>query len=363
MRRFLAALLGFSVSFSYAEDIDLDKLNLPNGFSISVYAEVPGPRQMTLGANKVVYVGYRSGGKVLAVPDANNDNKAETIITVVEGLNNPNGVTYYNGDLYIGEINRISKIPDIDNRLAENLETETINDSLPNRRHHGYRFLEFGPDGLLYVPIGAPCNLCEEEAIFASIHTMNADGTNMQVLARGVRNSVGFDWHPATGEFWFTDNGRDMMGDNIPPGEINRLTERGQHFGFPYIHAGDIPDPDFGKGKNVADYTPPAHKLDAHVAPLGMTFYTGDMFPAEYKNAIIVAEHGSWNRSQKIGYRVMVGLMNENNEIKEYRPLIDGWLDGQVSHGRPVDVINMADGSILISDDSAGVIYRVAYGE
>jgi len=191
---------------------------------------------------------------------------------------------------------------------------------------------------------------------------MNLDGSGFTKIASGIRNSVGFDWHPVTGELWFTDNGRDMLGDDLPAGEINRISATGQHFGFPYIHQGDLPDPQYGRGYSPADFTPPALKLGAHVAPLGMTFYRGEQFPATYRNAFFVAEHGSWNRSEKSGYRVMVGrLASDNRTVSDYRPFVEGWLQGQSDWGRPVDILNMPDGSVLISDDGANLVYRVGY--
>jgi glucose/arabinose dehydrogenase len=344
-----------------AQEVNLDQLQLPDGFSISVYAEVENPRQLALGANNTVFVGGLRGN-VSAVVDANGDGIAETVTIIANDLNSPNGVAYHEGDLYIGEINRISKISNVDSRLSGVQRTETVNDSLPNRRHHGFKFLQVGPDYKLYLPVGAPCNVCEEEEVFASLHAMNLDGSGMQKIAGGIRNSVGFDWHPVSGELWFTDNGRDMMGDDIPSCEINRITSVGQHFGFPYIHQGDLPDPDFGRGRNASDYTPPVLKLGGHVAPLGMVFYRGDSYPASYSNTLLWAEHGSWNRSEKSGYRVMMGrISSDNSRITESAPFVEGWLQGQSNWGRPVDVLNMPDGSVLISDDMANVIYRVMY--
>ncbi|MBC59698.1 MAG: sorbosone dehydrogenase, partial [Gammaproteobacteria bacterium] len=259
-------------------------------------------------------------------------------------------------------INRISKIRDINSKLNTLNQTETLNDSLPNRRHHGFKFLQVGPDGKMYLPVGAPCNVCEEEEIFATLLNMDLDGSNLEIIAKGIRNTVGFDWHPVTGEIWFTDNGRDMMGDDLPACEINRISKFGQHFGFPYIHQGDLPDPNFGRGKHSDDFVPPVLKLGAHVAPLGMVFYRGGSFPESFNNTLFWAEHGSWNRRAKSGYRVMMGhISDDNSTITENAPFVNGWLQGQNNWGRPVDVLNMPDGSILISDDMANVIYRVTY--
>lgn len=364
MKKLGIVFFSLLASNCFSQDVDLDSLRLPEGFSISLYAELSGPRQMALGADNVVFVGSNRTGRVSAVIDSNADGTADEIVIIADDLNAPNGVAYHDGDLYIGEIGRISKISNVDSRLTGPQTTETVNDSLPDRRHHGFKFLQVSPDNKLYVPIGAPCNVCEEDEIFAGIHSMNLDGSDMQKIANGIRNTVGFDWHPQTGELWFTDNGRDMLGDDIPAGEINRITTAGQHFGFPYIHQGDLPDPNFGTGRSAADYTPPVFKLGAHVAPLGMVFYRGDMFPSAYRNTVLVAEHGSWNRSEKSGYRVMMGrISGDNSSILEYMPFVEGWLEGQVNWGRPVDILNMPDGSVLISDDMAGAIYRVVYGE
>lgn len=345
------------------QSVQLDNLRVPEGFSISVFAEVPGPRQLALGEGNTVFAGSLRG-TVYAVLDRNSDYVADEIVPIAEGLNTPNGVVYHEGDLYIGEINRVSKIENITANLSARQATITVNDSLPDRRHHGFKFLQVGPDNKLYIPVGAPCNVCEEAPVFASLHTMNLDGTGMERIATGIRNTVGFDWHPESGELWFTDNGRDMLGDDIPACEINRLTEVGQHFGFPYIHQGDLPDPVFGRGKNPADYVPPVYKLTAHVAPLGLEFYRGDQFPALYSNSLFVAEHGSWNRREKSGYRVMSGIVSDDNaDIVDYTPFVEGWLQGQSNWGRPVDILNMPDGSVLISDDLANVIYRVSYND
>ena len=362
MKNLALAIIVVFASGCIAQEVDLDSLVLADGFSIAVYAEaLEGPRQMALGADGVVYVGSQRG-RVVAVIDQDHDGVAERVVTVAEGLNRPNGVAYDDGDLYIGEIHRISKISGIDSRLSAVSPTETVNDSLPEDRHHGMKFLQIGPDGKLYLPVGAPCNVCEVAEQYAAIYSMNLDGSELTKIAEGVRNSVGFDWHPQTGEFWFTDNGRDMLGDDIPAGEINRISSVGQHFGFPYIHQGDLPDPVFGAGKSADDYTPPVLKLGAHVAPLGMVFYRGEMFPGEYSNTLLWAEHGSWNRSEKSGYRVMMGRVGaDNHSITETTPFVEGWLQGQSNWGRPVDVLNMPDGSVLISDDMAGVIYRVTY--
>jgi glucose/arabinose dehydrogenase len=236
-----------------------------------------------------------------------------------------------------------------------------VNESFPRDRHHGWKFIAFGPDGLLYVPVGAPCNICErEDERYASILRMKPDGTGLEVFARGIRNTVGFDWHPETKELWFTDNGRDMLGDDLPPDELNRAPQKGMHFGYPYCHGGTISDPEFGSKRKCDEFTPPAMNLGPHVAAIGMRFYTGSMFPKEYQNQIFIAEHGSWNRSKPIGYRITLVRL-ENNRAVKYETFAEGWLQGERAWGRPADVLVMPDGALLVSDDEADVIYRISY--
>jgi glucose/arabinose dehydrogenase len=337
-------------------------IKLPKGFRIDTFAEkVSGARSMVLSPGGILFVGTRGPGKVYAVLDKNKDNKADEIITIASGLNNPNGVAFRNGSLYVAEINRILRFDDIENNLKADAPYEVINETFPTDRAHGWKFIAFGPDDKLYVPVGAPCNIClREDERYASITRMNPDGGGFEVFASGIRNTVGFDWHPQTKELWFTDNGRDMMGDDIPPDELNRAPEKGMHFGYPFFHGTDIKDPEFGEGKNPDDYSRPVQNLGPHVAALGMRFYTGNMFPAEYKNQIFIAEHGSWNRSEKIGYRVMLVRL-EGNKAITYEPFAEGWLKGDNVSGRPVDIQIMPDGAMLLSDDHAGVIYRIYY--
>jgi len=342
--------------------LPLDSLELPQGFEISIYtANVPGARSMTLSPAGVLYVGTRDrDGSVYAVVDDDGDGVAETVREVASGLNMPNGVAWRDGSLYVAEVSRILRYDGIDERLDDPPRPVVVTDDYPGDRHHGWKFIAFGPDGWLYVPVGAPCNVCESAPIYASITRLRADGTGREVYAHGVRNTVGFDWHPQTGELWFTDNGRDWLGDDSPPDELNRAPEAGMHFGFPYCQGGDILDPEFGAGHACAGYTPPAQKLGPHVAALGMRFYDGAMFPAEYHHQIFLAEHGSWNRSSKIGYRVSLVRL-EGNRAVSYEPFITGWLRGTEAWGRPVDVQVAADGALLVSDDRAGAIYRVSY--
>ena len=317
---------------------------------------------MALSDNDILYVGTRGTGKVYAVIDTNKDYKADKVITIASDLNSPNGVALRNGNLYVAEINKVSRYDNIDANLEHVPAPVVVNDSFPSDQHHGAKFIAFGPDGKLYVPVGAPCNICnrDDDPRYASIMRMNPDGSDLEIYAHGIRNTVGFDWQPGTNELWFTDNGRDLMGDDIPNDELNCAPKKGLHFGYPFVHQGDILDPEFGKGKNIDDYVKPVQKLGPHVASLGMTFYTGNMFPAEYKNQIFIAEHGSWNRSHKIGYRVMVVKIDGNKAVG-YEPFAEGWLKGENVSGRPVDVLVMHDGSLLVSDDYNGVIYRISY--
>ncbi|HET7500371.1 MAG TPA: sorbosone dehydrogenase family protein [Kofleriaceae bacterium] len=341
----------------------LDALKLPPGFAIEVYAsDVPNARSLALGAPGIVYVSTRRDKRVYAVVDRNRDHKPEKTYTIASGLDTPNGLAYRNGSLYIGQIPRVLRLDGIDTRLANPPRPVVVTDKLPTHEHHGWRYMRFGPDGWLYIAIGAPCNLCKrEDPIFATIARMKPEGGPLEIFASGVRNSVGFDWHPETHELWFTENGRDELGNDIPPDELDRAPRAGMHFGFPYCHDGVIRDPEFND-RSCTEFEPPVQALGPHVAALGMRFYTGNMFPPSYKNAIIIAEHGSWNRERKLGFRVMVVRLDGNKAVS-YEPLVTGWLDEQTDQawGRPVDVEVLDDGSLLISDDWKGVLYRVTY--
>ena len=341
-------------------DPRLTRIELPEGFHIRIYAEgITGARSMSLSPSGTLFVGTRPSGRVYALRDEDGDHKAERVIVLARGLNNPNGVAFKNGDLYIAEINRILRYRNIEANLDNPPQPEIVNDDFPIDRSHGWKFIRFGPDDLLYVPVGAPCNICNRGDPYAAIGRLDTNG-NFSIIARGIRNTVGFDWHPETGELWFTDNGRDRMGDDIPPDELNRITVEGQHFGYPYCHGTDIADPVFGDQRSCGEFVPPVQNLGPHVAALGMRFYTGDMFPEEYRNQIFIAEHGSWNRSSKIGYRVTLVRLNGNRAVS-YEPFAKGWLQGESNWGRPVDVLVMPDGSLLVSDDQAGLIYRISY--
>ena len=344
--------------------LPLDKIKLPPGFSIGVFAEVDNARSLAISSNGTIFVGNRNEDKVYAIKDINGDGTADKKWTIASGLNMPNGVAFRDGDLYVAEVNRIHKFAGIESKLDNPGKAQIIYDKYPTEAHHGWKYIAFGPDGKLYVPVGAPCNICEsKDPVYASITRMNADGTGVEIFASGVRNSVGFTWHPTTKQLWFTDNGRDNLGDDIPPCELNTAPRAGLHFGYPYCHGGFIKDEDFGNKRPCSDFVKPAQNLGAHVAPLGLKFYTGKMFPAEYKNQIILAEHGSWNRSKKSGYKLSLVKVGADSKATSYTTFASGWMDDatQKVWGRPVDVLLLPDGSLLVSDDQANVIYRITY--
>ncbi|MHB9030624.1 MAG: PQQ-dependent sugar dehydrogenase [Candidatus Latescibacterota bacterium] len=356
-------LLGCSNRITGGVDaqLPLDSIRLPPGFSISVYSSaVPGARSLAIGERGTVFVGTR-GNRVYAVTNTGGNSRSENVRIVARNLNTPNGVAFRDGSLYVAEISRILRFDNIESRLDNPPQPVVVSTRYPSESSHGWKFIRFGPDGRLYIPVGAPCNICNREDPYASITRINPDGSNFEVIARGIRNTVGFDWHPQTGELWFTDNGRDNMGDNIPPDELNRVTRSGLHFGFPFCHGGDTPDPQFGNQRSCSEFIPPEIKLGPHVAALGMRFYTGNMFPAQYRNQIFIAEHGSWNRSTPIGYRVTLVRL-EGNRAASYETFAEGWLQSGGAWGRPVDVQVMPDGALLVSDDQAGAIYRISYG-
>lgn len=348
----------------YSKTLPLEKIKLPAGFKIEVFAEVDNARSMAMSPSGVLYIGNRNGDKVYAVKDTDGDFKADKKWVIASGLNMPNGVAFKDGDLYVAEISRILKYNGIESKLANPPVPEIINDKYPTDSDHGWKYIAFGPDGKLYVPVGAPCNICEsKDEVYASITRINPDGSGREIFASGVRNTVGFTWHPVTKELWFTDNGRDMLGDDIPPCELNRASKAGMHFGYPYCHGGTIKDPQFGDKRPCGDFTVPAQNLGPHTAPLGIKFYTGNMFPETYKNQAFIAEHGSWNRSKKIGYRVSLVKVENNTKATSYETFASGWLDDETQKvwGRPVDVLVLNDGSMLVSDDQADVVYRISY--
>lgn len=360
MTRSAFFVIGLALFCAPVAAVELDRLTIPEGYSISQYADgVENARQMALGDNGTLFVGSRRAGKVHAVVDSNSDYVADRVIVIDQGLNMPSGVAFHDGDLYVAAVGDLFRYDDIEAHLDNPPERVLVTDHFPDDEHHGWKYIEFGPDGKLYVPIGAPCNICLEPG-YARIVRINADGSNEEVVAEGVRNSVGFDFDPITGDLWFTDNGRDMLGDNLPPCELNHVTEPGQHFGYPFWHGGLVRDPEFGGQRDYDEFVAPAQQLVAHTAPLGMMFYRGDLLPEDLKNDILVAEHGSWNRSHKSGYRIMRAHLDDQRKVIQYQPFITGWLQGEQSWGRPVDLLELPDGSILISDDQAGVIYRVS---
>jgi glucose/arabinose dehydrogenase len=355
---FLSTVLFFTSGCVFAQSApDLDDISLPPGFSIEIWTdEVPNARSLAMGPRGTVFVSTRRDGRVYAVT---SDGNQRNVVTIAEGLRMPNGVAVHDGDLYVAENHRIIRFDAIEARLNVHIEPVVVIDTLLPERHHGWRYMDFGPDGKLYIALGAPCNVCERKGS-ANISRMNPDGSGQEVFADGVRNSVGFTWHPETGDLWFTDNGRDMLGDDLPPDELNRAPIAGMDFGFPYCHGGDIPDPEFGDQRSCSEFEAPAQKLGPHVAALGLIFYTGDMFPSAYRNQVLIAEHGSWNRSEKIGYRVTLVRMEDGAPVS-YEVFADGWLENEQVSGRPVDLLQMPDGSVLLSDDQNGLIYRISY--
>jgi glucose/arabinose dehydrogenase len=340
----------------------LNKIRLPSGFNISLFSDnTPNARSMALGDNGIIFVGSRNAGNVYALQDSNNDGKADHRYLIASGLNMPNGVAYRHGSLYVAEVNRIIRYDNISQLLHTPPKPITLY-QLPNKRHHGWKYLRFGPDNKLYTAVGAPCNICEpDKEIFSSLIRLNADGSNMEILARGIRNTVGFDWQPDSNILYFTENGSDWLGDDIPADELNKWSQKGQHFGFPYCHAGDIPDPKFGQQQNCSNYVAPEWKFKAHMAAVGIRFYRGQQFPSNYHKQLFVAQHGSWNRSTPHGYRI-VWLQLQQGKVISEQVFAEGWLkkNGKAI-GRPVDILELKDGSLLVSDDLAGVIYRISY--
>lgn len=363
-----AALLGLSATAGTASaDVEdnLSKLNLPDGFNIEVYAEVPSARQMAFGQSTgTVFVGTR-GEKVYAVVDKNKDRKADKVVTIMDDLKVGNGVTMYQGNLYVAEQHRIARYsaPGFDLSLPFSEMRDVIYEDLPDKSHHGWRYIDFGPDGKLYVTVGAPCNICEVSGIEATIIRMNPDGSDAEIYAHGIRNSVGIDFHPKTGVLYFTDNNTDMMGDDRPPGEFNAAPEQGMHFGFPYYAGGRDRHEDWKDKEPPQEVTFPESEFQAHTASLGFKFYTGDMFPADYRGDAIIAQHGSWNRTEPVGYKLMRVTFDDANKVSGKEVFIDGWLQSGEAWGRPTDVLQLPDGSLLVSDDYNGVIYRISYGE
>jgi len=341
--------------------LPVDRIKVPPGFRIEVLSNaVPSARAMALSPKGVLYIGSLDG-HVYALELQNGRVTARHVIA--SSLETPAGVAWHDGALYVSAVSKIVRFDAIDTHLNDPPKPVVVIDTLPAETHHGWKFIAFGPDGKLYVPQGAPCNVClKDRNRFGLIGRMDPDGSHYEVVARGIRNSVGFAWHPVTHDLWFTDNGRDLLGDDVPDDKLNRAPRAGMDFGFPYCHGGDTPDPEFGKDHPCSAFTPPAVKLGAHVAALGMRFYDGPMFPAAYRNSIFIAEHGSWNRSKKVGYRVVHVTTDPDGSNARQEVFAEGWLQsGETEWGRPADVLPLPDGSLLISDDYAGAVYRVTY--
>ncbi|MGD1946268.1 MAG: PQQ-dependent sugar dehydrogenase [Croceivirga sp.] len=347
-------------------DLPVSLLNLPDGFKIEVYADgLDGARSMAMGTDGTLFVGTRNEKTVYVVQDLDKDYRADHIRVLDSTLEVPNGLAFRNGSLYVAEVGRLLRYDSIETKLDAPPRPVVVYDDYPTEFHHGWKYIAFGPDDKLYVPVGAPCNICDStvsDQRFASITRMDPDGSNREIYAHGVRNSVGFTWHPKTKELWFTDNGRDMMGDDIPPCELNRVEKAGQHFGYPFCHGGLVAEPEFGQLRACDEFVSPVQAMGAHTAPLAVKFYTGGMFPEKYKNYAFVAEHGSWNRSKKVGYRIALVELDGNTSVG-YTTFLDGWLNDETQDqfGRPVDLLFLKDGSMLISDDYGDAIYRVTY--
>ena len=360
----------FLISFYTNANSDLDKLNIPNGFEISIFADkLDSPRQLAETDEGYVIAGSKKGNKIYALLDQDLDGYAEKRILVADNLQNPTGVTVYGGDLYFAEIDTVWIIKEIDNWLnsnSESIPTKSVYmNNLPSETWHGFKYIDFGPDGNLYIPVGVPCNICLEpqtnDKRFAAIHKY-VDG-ELVTVADGVRNSVGFDWHPVTKKMYFSDNGRDWLGDDSPDCELNVIDTEGSFYGYPFKHAKSVIDPEFGHlipsvNKTFID---PIAELGAHVAPLGVAFYDQDIFPAKYKNSLFVALHGSWNRTKKSGYKIVFIQLDEEGNYVSQEDFITGWLSSESAWGRPVSPYIMSDGSMLLSDDKYNVIYRVSY--
>ena len=337
------------------------KLKVPAGFNIEVYAAgMANARSLALGDKGTVFVGSRLVDKVYAI--VNKDGKREVKV-LASGLYRPNGIAFKDGTLYIAELSKVSKIEKVEDNLDSPPKPTVIFDKLPKDEAHGWKFIGIGPDNKLYVPVGQPGNNVLHSDEHGLIRRMNLDGSGAEVIARGVRNTVGFDWHPETKQLYFTDNGRDWMSEDVPEDELNRITKVGEHFGAPYCLQGNIVDPEFGWGKSCSEFTAPVGLLGPHSAALGMRFYTGSMFPKAYKTVAIIARHGSWNRSKKVGGDLVVAKFNKDGTMKSLEPFLTGFMEDNKYIGRPVDVLQMKDGSLLVSDDWNGAVYRITYGK
>jgi glucose/arabinose dehydrogenase len=341
------------------DKLPLAQLKLPKGFKIEVFASgIANARTLRLGDKGTVFVSNRLLDKVYAIVE--KDGKRETKV-IASGLDRPNGLAFHKGALYIAEGTRITRLDNIEDNLADPPKPVVVYDDLPNHVSHGWRYIGIGPDNKLYINVGAPCNICEPPAVNAQIRRFNLDGSGVEVVALGVRNSVGFDWHPVSKQLYFTEHGRDWLSEDLPEDELNRVTKLGQHFGFPYCHNGTFTDREMGWGRSCDEFEKPVALMGPHSAVLGMRFYTGKMFPSQYRNAIFVARHGSWNRTKKIGGDVVAVMLNKDGSVRSQQPFLTGFLQNNQYSGRPVDVQVMKDGSMLVSDDYAGAVYRITY--
>ena len=343
-----------------ADKLPLAQLHAPKDFKIEVYASgLTNARSLRIGDKGTVFVGSRLTDKVYAITSKDGKHEVKTLLT---GLYRPNGIALHDGTLYIAELSQISKVDDVENHLDDAPKPQVIYSDLPKDEPHGWKFLAVGPDNRLYFNIGAPCNICMPPETNAQLRSINLDGSDPQVVARGIRQVVGMDWNPQSKKLYFTENQRDWLSEDIPQDKLNRLDHPGQdNFGFPYCHEGDILDPEFGWGHSCDEFTKPIALLGPHSAPLGMRFYTGHMFPAEYRNQIFIARHGSWNRTHKIGGDIVVATLDKNGNVKSVKPFITGFIQDNKYVGRPADLEVMKDGSLLISDDYNGAVYRVTY--
>ncbi|GJD42201.1 hypothetical protein AFCDBAGC_0035 [Methylobacterium cerastii] len=342
--------------------LPLDKLIVPEGFKVEVYASgLANARSMRQSPDGTLFVGTRAVGKVYAIPAKVGLDGKRQVKTIATGLHRPNGLAFHEGSLFVAELSKIWRYDGIEARLDDVPKPVLVYDDLPKDEAHGWKFIAIGPDDKLYVPVGSPGNITMPPDTHAQIRRMDLDGKNVEVVARGVRNTVGFDWNPTTKQLWFTDNGRDWVSEDIPNDELNVLTEPGkQHFGFPYCHQGTFTDPEYGWGHSCAEFTAPAALLGPHTASLGLRFYTGAMFPADYKNAMFIARHGSWNRTRKLGGDVVVARLGPDGKVASVEPFLTGFLQDNTYVGRPVDVLVAQDGALLVSDDYNGAIYRVS---
>lgn len=366
---FLSSLLLLSCSCNvnppakvFSRPAALSEIELPEGFQVHYYAQdVVNARSMVLSPSNTLFVSTRKADKVYAFKDTNNDYQADLRYLITDKLKMPNGVAFKDGDLFVAEVDKVWRFPDIEQNLDNVEEPELVYDGYPSDKHHGWKYIAFGPDGKLYIPVGAPCNICESDPIYTTITRIDVNDPDPEIVATGIRNTVGFDWDPQTDELWFTDNGRDWMGDDLPACELNRVKTEGSHYGYPYCHQGDLLDPEFGSGKSCDDYVAPYQNLGPHVAPLGMEFFESSMFPDTYKDCIFIAEHGSWNRSTPIGYRITM-VDRSAPDGQRYKDFATGWLSENGNRwGRPVDLEWMQDGSLLVSDDFGDAIYRIFY--